>query len=158
MKSSVIRVLIVLLAVPICSGCWLLRVLGFPVGEKIPYSPITDGSEVTVHRDIQFADIPVPMGFLLDRKKSYSFRGSTFRFGTFRYEGAWTQRKTTDFYRRQMPVSGWTELKDEERDQGYVEVTYFLYSKGRERCEIKVTSEIESMIVTVRVFNAKEGI
>ncbi|MBN2713257.1 MAG: hypothetical protein JXR97_12625 [Planctomycetes bacterium] len=151
MKIRLIQLSLVLMAIPVFSGCWLLRVLGFPVGDEVPYNPKDTSGEVSVKEDIQFSDIPVPMGFVLRRNDSFSFQGTSFRFGNFVYEGVWGLQKTMAFYRRQMPLSGWelVEDVDESRDS-----QIYLYAKGRERCKIRVASTLEGIGVNVRLFNA----
>lgn len=151
MKNRMICLALTLLVLPVCSGCWLLRVLGFPVGTEVPYNPKAESGEVAVKRDVQFNDIPVPMGFQLRREKSYSFTGKTFRFGRFYYEGIWGLQKTMAFYRSNMPLSGWELV--EEKDLAY-DAHGYLYRKGRERCSLKVEATIEGIEVTARVFNA----
>ena len=81
MRRTIMLALVLLALLPLFSGCPLLRWLGFPVGDKVPYNPKQTGGETVVRKDIQFADIPVPLGFVLRRGQSTSFRGASFRFG-----------------------------------------------------------------------------
>jgi hypothetical protein len=141
-----------ILLLPLLSGCPLLRWLGFPVGDKVPYNPKEESSGVSIKRDVQFADLPVPMGFEIIRDKSFSFSGHSFRYANFRYEGAWTFRRTTAFYLEQMGVSGWT-LED-SRSEGYA--ASYIYRKGRERCRVNVESTPETVVVEMLV-NAATG-
>ena len=149
------RVALVLLALPLLAGCPLLRLLGFPVGNKVPYSPKESEavSDTGVRKDVQFEDIPDPIGFVLRRDKVFSFRGHSFRFGKFVYEGAWTMRKTRAFYREQMPVCGWTYVKTEEQGP-YAERQF--YSKGREGCSVEITSAVDGITVVVRVYDSRD--
>jgi len=142
------NVALVLLVLPFVAGCPLLRWLGFPVGDRVPYNPKADSGDVAVRKDIQFEDIPVPIGFVLRRDQVFSFRGHSFRFGRFVYEGAWTMRKTTDFYREQMPISGWQLLKTDEKD--FYEQTQ-VYTKRKEVCSVHIKSRTDGVYVLVRL-------
>ncbi len=147
MKRLTIMMLM-LLAMPIISGCPLLRWLGFPVGDKVPYNPKESQGDTTVRENLQFADIPVPLGFVLRRNQTSSFRGPSFRFGKFVYEGAWTMRWTADFYRKQMPISQWQHVRTDEKSL-YEETQY--YKKGDETCEVLIKSQVDGMYVQVTV-------
>lgn len=143
-----------LLLIPVMSGCWLLRILGFPVGNDVPHNPKGATGDVTVHRDIQFADVPVPMGFFLNREKSVSFRGSSFRFGKFTYEGAWSHRLTYEFYERQMPHMGWNLVESKETGKYSDEL---LFEKGGEMCLIRVADVIDYIEVFAHVYKRRPG-
>ncbi len=149
-----LQTMLVLLAVPLFSGCFVLRWFGLPVGEDVPYNPKESTGDLAVRKDIQFSDIPVPIAFVLRRDQMFSFRGHTFRFGRFVYEGAWTMRKTIDFYKEQMPVSGWKHV--ETTSDGFYDQTQ-VYAKGRERCRLHIQSRTDGILVHVRVYNAKES-
>lgn len=150
-RSSLLQLMVILLVLPLCSGCWLMRILGFPVGDEVPYNPKAEAGDVSVKRNIQFVDIPVPMGFEVRRDVSYSFQGSAFRFGYFRYEGVWGMPQTVNFYRRQMPLTQWLPEVDEADGRWKHR---FLYAKGTERCRVLIESTVDGIVVDVRLFNA----
>lgn len=150
-RATILPLALVLLALPLCSGCWLLRALGFPVGDEVPYNPKAESGDISVKRNVQFADLPVPMGFLLRRDESYSFQGSTFRFGRFRYEGVWGMTQTVAFFRSQMPLTHWYPEVDESKGRWQHE---FLFAKANERCRVEVEDSTDGIVVKMRLFNA----
>jgi hypothetical protein len=140
--------LLVLLAGSL-SGCAFFRMLGIPWGEETPYNPKAESGDISVRRNIQFQDIPVPLGFVLQREDTFSFKGKTFRFGRFHYRGVWSLRKTSEFYRDQMPLSGW-EFVDAEAPERFIVVQ--VWGKGRERCRLEIESGLEYIHIYVRLY------
>jgi hypothetical protein len=65
---------------------------------------------VNFSRDVAFEDIPVPAGFKLERKTSYSFQNDTTRVGRLVYEGRGSINQVLAFYQQQMPLHGWQEM------------------------------------------------
>lgn len=143
------KLLLMLLLTPLLSGCPLLSWLGFPVGNKVPYDPKAESGDIAARKNIQFDDVPVPIGFELDRRSVFSFQGYSFRFGRFLYEGVWSLRNTAAFYREQMPVAGWEHLQTTKGD--YIETQ--VYKKGLERCRVTIKSA-ENVEVLVQVYDA----
>ena len=149
-------IVVACLALPCLAGCSLLTSLfGVPSGTEVPYNPKDKSGELAVQRDIQFTDIPVPIGFILRRDSVFSFRGTSFRFGRFTYEGAWTLKKTSQFYQEQMPVCGWTlqDAKHALDRRAGIETEDQTYAKGRERCRMNILSSAEGITVQVRLTN-----
>jgi hypothetical protein len=60
--------------------------------------------------DVTFEDIPVPDGFTLERKNSYSFQNDVTRVGRLVYEGRSNLNNVLAFYQQQMPLHGWQEM------------------------------------------------
>lgn len=59
---------------------------------------------------IRFADVPVPSGFKLLAKNSYSFENSGVRVGVLRYQGRSNPDSVLNFYKEQMPMYNWNLL------------------------------------------------
>ncbi len=143
------------LSLGFCSGCELFHLFGYPSGNRVPYNPKEEGGEVAIKRDIQFADIPVPIGFVLRRNNLFSFQGSSFRFGRFTYEGAWTLKNTVEFYKEEMPKFQW-QLATATHSfdiRNSTEIENMLYAKGRERLRLVVISTPEGITVEIRLYN-----
>ncbi len=80
-------------------------------------------------------DIPVPIGFKLDEKKSRNLAAAGLRWVIHQYTGRPSKYAVARFYRKQMPISRWTLVTDV-----FTEGTVWLdFQKGNERCHIRVT-------------------
>lgn len=75
--------------------------------------PVAHVGDVTLARDVQFPDLPMPQQYVLNVNASYSFQGSQSRSGSFLYFGPLEWTEALDFFRAQMPVVGWTLVKSE---------------------------------------------
>lgn len=139
--------LILTISAIFCGGCELFYILGLPFGNRIPFNPKQKVTDNLVQRDIQFADIPVPYGFLLRRDQFFSYKCPTFRMGKFRYDGAWTYRKTYSFYNTQMAVSGWRKVYEED---GYG-TNSSAWVKGREKLKLFIDSNDRLIKVIIEV-------
>ncbi len=134
--------LIVLPAIFLVAACRPAQEAGIRWGNRTPVNPAAPAGERAVRLNVQFPDIPVPRGFSLQRDKSFSYQGSTFRFGHLRYEGVWTAFYTRLWYQEQMAASDWDILDTKVHDQYHV--TLYL-RKGRETCEIEIQA-LESVL------------
>ncbi|MEJ2744647.1 MAG: hypothetical protein P8123_03025 [bacterium] len=65
---------------------------------------------VAFSNDVTFEDIPVPAGFTLVRKNSYSFQNDMTRVGRLVYKGRSDINNVLAFYQQQMPLHGWQEM------------------------------------------------
>ena len=100
----------------------------------VPFFPGERKGDVTIYRDLQFNDIPIPAEFQLLRDKSYSFQGSNFRSGVFYYEGFIYWRDALRFFENEMPKEQW-ELQSRERNSFFVELRF---RKGPEQLIVVV--------------------
>ncbi|MCD8350820.1 MAG: hypothetical protein LUC93_09450 [Planctomycetaceae bacterium] len=102
--------------------------------EWVTVGPESVQGDVSLYRDVQFADIPVPAEYTLLERESYSFQGALFRSGLLQYQGPleWTQ--ALDFYRQEFPNAGWA-LEKTDRGMDY-RVLYF--AKGQEKLIVVV--------------------
>ena len=126
----------ILLAVAACSALAFPALLGCMQApeEWIVVGPESAQGDVTLYRDVQFQDIPVPAEYSLLRRESYSFQGSLFRHGQLKYQGPVEWTEALDFYRRELQAAGWRLGKTEK---GFdFRVLYF--DKGPERLIVVV--------------------
>ncbi|MCC8191318.1 MAG: hypothetical protein LIP77_11920 [Planctomycetes bacterium] len=101
--------------------------------EVVPDTAMTPG-DVTLYRDVEFDDIPVPAGYSLNPHTSYSFQGSMFRSGVFHYFGPVEWGAALDFYRTRLPENGWA-LENTERGFDF---RVFHFVKGQEKLIVVV--------------------
>lgn len=121
-------------------GCGLVCLPGCdePPPDWVVVGPESAQGDVTLYRDVQFQDIPVPEEYTLLRGESYSFQGSLFRNGQLKYQGPLGWNDALDFYQQQLPAAGWVLAKTE---RGFdFRVMYF--DKGPERL-IAVVRQID---------------
>lgn len=116
-------------AVAAGSGCAQQQTNG-----EVPFYPGERTGDVTLYRDLQFEDLPVPAQYTLLRDKSHSFQGSQFRSGVFYYEGPLYWRDAAAFFVNEMPKGGWT-LQKTDRDMFFVEMRF---RKGPEQLIVVV--------------------
>ncbi len=109
-----------LLLATVFAGCDGSR---YDNSEWLTVAPESRQGDVSVYRDIQFADIPVPAEYALLPRESSSFQGSLFRNAFLVYQGMLDWSLALDFYRTQLPQAGWLLSKT---DRGYnFRVLYF---------------------------------
>ncbi len=100
-----------------------------PPPEWVTVGPGSRQGDVSLYRDVQFADIPIPAEYDLRRDLSYSFQGAVFRNAVLVYEGYLDWSAALEFYRRELPNHGWN-LSKTERGHDF-RVLYF--DKGEEK-------------------------
>lgn len=83
----------------------LTGVMGCKKGDQPAGAP-----SVGFSNDVTFEDIPVPAGFSLVRKDSYSFQNDVTRVGRLVYKGRSDINNVLAFYQQQMPLHGWQEM------------------------------------------------
>ncbi len=115
-------------ALSAASGC------GAQSNGEVPFYPGERPGEVTMYRDLQFEDIPVPAEYVLIRDRSHTFQGSRFRSGVLYYEGPLDASDAIAFFRRETPASGWS-LENFNRDYNFVEMRF---RKGPEQLIVVV--------------------
>ena len=96
----------------------------------------------------QFDDIPVPKGYTLLPRRSFSHRSGGLRMGQFVYEGfRLSPRAILRHYEREMvrPLYGWT-LTDIDREAGTA-----AFEKSGDRARVQCETKGESTRVTIDV-------
>ena len=96
----------------------------------------------------QFDDIPVPKGFRLITRRSFSYRSGDMRMGQFFYEGTRLGAgQALIHYEREMvrAIHGWT-LTDISKEEGVA-----MFRKGRDEVRVVCEKRAEVTRVTVEV-------
>lgn len=118
-----------------------------------PYSADI-GKQIEVRKNVQFADIPAPMEFGLDKNKTKTFQGSSMRFGVLIYKGIWNVWETNQWYIKNMTDAGW-KLIDTEFEDDYHVKNYF--KKLREIAVVDISDNKEENLTDVTIWlNDKE--
>ena len=105
--------------------------------------PIT----LAINTNLQFNDIPVPQGFALLVKESYSHEANSFRIAHLRYEGKASMEDSLAFFKEQMPISNWKMISV----MGFGDSKTVDFEKGSEKCSLTVSLENGDTFITVRL-------
>lgn len=97
-------------------------------------SPVAAQGDVSLYRDIQFQDVPIPAGYAVSPTESYSFQGAMSRSGIIHYYGPIDYHDALEFYRAELPAAGWN-IDNTERGFDF---RVFRCSKGREKLIVTV--------------------
>ncbi len=97
--------------------------------------------------NLQFNDIPIPKGFALLVKESYSHEANSFRIAHLRYEGKASMEDSLAFFKEQMPVSNWKIVSI----MGFGNSKTIDFEKESEKCSITVKTEDNSTFITIRL-------
>ena len=79
-------------------------------------------------------DVPVPVGFRLDQRKSRNFAAAGTRYVDHRYRGGENKYAVARFYKSHMPISRWSLVTDM-----FVQGNILLdFEKETERCRVTI--------------------
>ncbi|MCX5696058.1 MAG: hypothetical protein NTW18_05350 [Candidatus Omnitrophica bacterium] len=117
------QLLIVIFLLTTLSGCAALT-------NKESETPALQAQSI-----LKFPDLPVPAGFKILAKDSYSFESSGMRVGLLRYQGKGTLDQVVNFYKEQMPMYNWALLNITEYGD----------------CIMNFDRDIESCIISINV-------
>ena len=106
-SAAALTGLVLLSVIAGTSGCSFRGQQEETAGGPVPFFPGERKGDVTLYRDLQFNDIPLPAEFQLLRDKSHSFQGSQFRSGIFYYEGQLYWRDALRFFENELPREQW---------------------------------------------------
>lgn len=96
--------------------------------------PVGPQGDVSLYRDIQFSDIPVPPQYVISPTESYTFQGSMFRSGVLHYYGPLGWTEALEFYRQALPANGW---RQESIERGF-DFRVYRFTKDREQLIVTV--------------------
>jgi len=114
------------------SGCAIL--------EPKPYdSTLLEPSAI-----VKFSDIPVPAGFTLLPKSSYSFETTGTRVGMLKYQGKATRDQLVAFYKGQMEMLNWNLLNIVEYGDCQLN-----FDRDAETCVVTLSPKGSSFLITV---------
>jgi hypothetical protein len=106
-------------------------------------TPVT-GSNALTPVAAKLPDIPVPYGFKLLTKNSYSFESGAIRVAVLRYKGSSQIESVVRFYKEQMPLSGWTLLNIIQYENSLLN-----FERDEETCIVDVSPRLTGVLVTV---------
>lgn len=93
---------------------------------------------------VRFADVPVPSGFKLLAKNSYSFENSGVRVGVLRYQGRSNSDSVLNFYKEQMPMYNWNLLNIVEYGDRMMN-----FERENETCIVNISPKWNTTLITV---------
>jgi len=93
---------------------------------------------------LKFTDLPVPIGFNMLAKDSYSFESSGMRVGLLRYKGKATLEQIVNFYKEQMPMYSWNLLNITEYGDCIMN-----FEREQESCIINVSPKGSSLTISI---------
>lgn len=99
---------------------------------------------LAVQSMLKFSDLPVPSGFKMLEKDSYSFESSAMRVGLLRYQGKATLDQVVNFYKEQMPMYNWALLNITQ--YGYCIMNF---DREQESCIINVYPKGSTSIISL---------
>ncbi|MBI4845443.1 MAG: hypothetical protein HY810_03090 [Candidatus Omnitrophica bacterium] len=70
--------------------------------------------QLEISTQLRFEDLPVPSGFILNRKSSFIFENNNTRMGTLNYSGKADIGILIEFYKKNMVVNGWKLINSVE--------------------------------------------
>lgn len=140
------------------AGCALAALLPFLPGCEVPeewevVAPGQGVGNVSVYRNVVFADIPIPPAYSLLTRESFSFQGSQFRTAVFRCEGALEWTRALTFFREEMPKAGWKQTRT---DRGFTFRTLY-FEKGPEQVIITVRQMRNGSAAEIQLDNTAQN-
>ena len=149
-----ISCLLLTLGVIATTGCQdpnYLRPVDDPSAQH-PYSA-NIGSQVEVRKNVQFADIPAPQEFSINKTETKTFQGSSMRFGTLIYTGIWNVWETNQWYLNAMEEAGW-KLISTKFDNDYYVKSFF--RKKDETLALEIKDDMKGYTVVTAILNSDE--
>ncbi len=93
---------------------------------------------------LKFTDLPVPTGFKMLAKDSYSFESSGMRVGLLRYKGKATLEQVVNFYKEQMPMYNWALLNITEYGDCIMN-----FEREGESCIISISPKGSASVISI---------
>jgi hypothetical protein len=131
---------------------FVFGIIAFPVGcatADDPFRKITvPEAGPTGLDEAQFEDVPVPRGFTLQTRRSFSYRSADLRMGQFVYHGTLlSPAKALSWLEQEMerPMYGWTVV-EQHLDEGWT-----LFRKGSEEARVRTETAGNLTRVTIDV-------
>ncbi|MFH0856137.1 MAG: hypothetical protein V1869_06515 [Candidatus Omnitrophota bacterium] len=93
---------------------------------------------------LKFSDLPIPAGFRILEKDSYSFESSGMRVGLLRYRGKATIDQVVSFYKEQMPMYNWALLNITEYGECIMN-----FEREQESCIINIIPNGSSSVISI---------
>lgn len=131
-------------------GLCLIGLIGCTTGEKSSGRTLDNAGFPVVletNTNLQFNDIPVPQGFALLMKESYSHEAQSFRIAHLRYVGKVSMDDTLAFLKEQMPISNWKLVAV----MGFGDSKTIDFEKESEKCSLTVSRKGGDTFITIRL-------
>ncbi len=149
-----IHTLTLILSLFLVSGCQnpnFERKVDDPTAEH-PYSA-NIGSQVEVRKNVQFADIPAPQEFYINKVETKTFQGSSMRFGTLVYSGIWNVWETNQWYLNAMEEAGWKLITTKFENDYYVKS---FFKKKDETVALEIKDSGDGLTIVTAMLNNDE--
>jgi len=118
-----------------CLGCAGLR-----------KQPSINESVLEPQAMLKFSDVPVPTGFKMLLRESYSFQSGGVRVGLLKYQGKANVEQVINFYRDQMPMYNWNLLNIIEFNERLLN-----FDRENETCIVSLLPKGNTVILTISV-------
>jgi len=130
-------------------GILLLGVICFWLAGIIGCSSLSNGAgsdpqPLQTQSLLKFSDLPVPAGFKMLVKDSYSFESSGMRTGLLRYQGKATVDQVVNFYKEQMSMYNWTLLNITQYGDCIMN-----FEREQESCIISIAPKGSSAVISI---------
>jgi hypothetical protein len=129
------RILTLVLAAAVVSGC--------AVGPR-NMTPTSSLLEPQVAQ--KFSDVPVPAGFKMVAKESFSFENAGVRVAVLKYQGTAFPDQVITFYKDQMPMYNWNLLNVIEYGEHLLN-----FDRDNESCIITFTADGRNILLRINV-------
>jgi len=93
---------------------------------------------------LRFSDIPVPAGFKLLPRESYSFENAGIRVGLLKFQGKATADQAVNFYKEQMSMYNWNLLNIIEYGDRLMN-----FERDSETCVITIVPKGKSTTIVI---------
>ncbi len=95
---------------------------------------------------LKFTDVPVPVGFKMLLRESYSFQSGGVRVGLLKYQGKANVDQVINFYKEQMPMYNWNLLNIVEFNERMLN-----FDRDTETCIISLLAKGNTVLMTISV-------
>jgi hypothetical protein len=116
-------------------------------GDKERPADETDDEVLVPVELAEFPDIPVPERFDIVPRESFSATSSAYRIAHLKYLGRMSVYEVVDFYRKQMPMLGWslehvmgmdTKTMDFSKEDGKVRCRILIIAVGKSKSQVLI--------------------
>jgi len=128
-------ILLLVLAIFTATGCAITK-----KNKDVAANPAILEPQAT----LRFNDVPVPAGFRLIPKESYSFENAGVRVGLLKYQGKADPDAVTNFYKEQMALYNWNLLNIIEYGQRLLN-----FERDTETCVITLAPKGRSITIVI---------
>ncbi|MDO8662667.1 MAG: hypothetical protein Q7K98_05555 [Candidatus Omnitrophota bacterium] len=126
-------------------GILLLAVICFLLTGMIGCASLSDKEDsLQTQSLLKFSDLPIPTGFKMLAKNSYSFESSGMRVGLLRYQGKASLDQVVNFYKEQMSMYNWTLLNITQYGDCIMN-----FEREQESCIISISPKGSTSVISI---------